>query len=116
MIYTIRTSPIAISLNFVIGFMLLINSAIWIGLFFLFMAFLGYYKKIEINSSDAVFRSLFSRVYIKDIESIDVFGAGFINRVKITGKGGSVIRMGFVKNFAEIVKLSEKIHLKHRQN
>lgn len=113
--YIIKTSPIIIVLNLIVGLISLINSAILIGLFFLFIAFLGYYKKIEINSFDAVFRSLFSRVYIKDIESIDVFGLGFLNRVKITGKGGSIIKMGFVKNFNEIVKLSEEIHLKHRQ-
>ena len=79
-----------------------------VGLFF-FMAFLAYTKRIELKDLDAKYYSLFSRKSIKQIEAIDVIGFGFLNMVKISGRGATIISLAFVSDLNEVKRLAEKI-------
>ena len=117
--YTIKKSKIIIAAWIILGMFFMIPAIfihddniagfVIVAVFFFFMAFLAYTKRIELKDLDAKYYSLFSRKSIKQIEAIDVIGFGFLNMVKISGRGATIISLAFVSDLNEVKRLAEKI-------
>ena len=117
--YTIKKSKIVIATWIILGVIVALPAIgtadygmlILTAIFFL-MAFLAYAKRIELVGFDAKYSSLLSRKSIKQIEAIDVVGFGFLNKVKISGRGATIISLAFVADLDEVKRLAEKIDAK----
>ncbi len=92
--------------RFIIGLLVVLTFSTII---FLLVPLYLYSKKITFINMDAKYSSWFSRRSIKNIESIDTFGFSVFNRIIITGKGGTHIKMYFVANFDDVKKFAEEI-------
>ena len=70
--------------------------------------FLSLFRKITFKGDGAVYYAIFTQKNIRSIVSINCFGFGILNVVKINSESFAEIKLYNVENFDEIRKFAEK--------